>query len=494
MKRSVYTIGSLIILLIAAFIFVLVPIFAGGHKQTRLPAFGKYDGTEIRYEQNSDFANYVARYADYYKNNGIEINNSNYYYIFSYAFNTTVSQLAFQKAVKNSGYKVPKTAVNRSLMGYFTDESGNYSSKLYKLAVKDRPSQVEQLRAEIETTLTTQRYAEDSFGGQTAFGKTTLYGLKNSEKETAFITAMGENQKSFDAAVFNMNEYPESEKVAFGKNNAEKFVKYDFSVITVADKAKAASVAKRVNNGEITFADAVSEYSTKSYSTDSGKINNKYHYQIEKFLTNKEDMAKIASLEPDAVSEPLQTSVGYSIFKADSAAVQPDFKDSAVISTVYNYLTSNEFSVIEEYYTKRAGELAAAAKTGSFAAACTKFNAKKVDVPAFPVNYGDMSVMNKLNTSLEGLSGASTNQAFLKAVNGLKNAGDVSEPIVNNRNVVVLKLLKSNVKPSDPIPAEALHSELSNYDTSSAQEALLSSPKLENNLSEVFFKYMMNND
>lgn len=105
-----------------------------------------------------------------------------------------------------------------------------------------------------------------------------------------------------------------------------------------------------------------------------------------------------------------------------------------------------------------------------------------------------MSVMNKLNTSLEGLSGASTNQAFLKAVNGLKNAGDVSEPIVNNRNVVVLKLLKSNVKPSDPIPAEALHSELSNYDTSSAQEALLSSPKLENNLSEVFFKYMMNND
>ena len=103
---------------------------------------------------------------------------------------------------------------------------------------------------------------------------------------------MGENQKSFDAAVFNMNEYPESEKVAFGKNNAEKFVKYDFSVITVADKAKAASVAKRVNNGEITFADAVSEYSTKSYSTDSGKINNKYHYQIEKFLTNKEDMAK----------------------------------------------------------------------------------------------------------------------------------------------------------------------------------------------------------
>ena len=40
MKRSVYTIGSLVILLIAAFIFVLVPIFSGGKAQKRMPAFG----------------------------------------------------------------------------------------------------------------------------------------------------------------------------------------------------------------------------------------------------------------------------------------------------------------------------------------------------------------------------------------------------------------------------------------------------------------------
>ena len=55
MKRGFYTIGSLIILLIAAFIFVLVPIFSGGRTGTRLPPFGSYDGTEIRYEQSSDY-------------------------------------------------------------------------------------------------------------------------------------------------------------------------------------------------------------------------------------------------------------------------------------------------------------------------------------------------------------------------------------------------------------------------------------------------------
>lgn len=493
MKRSVYTIGSLVILLIAAFIFVLVPIFAGGKAQKRMPAFGSYDGTEIRYEQNTDFANYVARYADYYKNQGIEINNSNYYYIFNYAFNATVTQLATKKAVKKSGYIVPKTAVNRALMPYFTDESGNYSSKLYKVALKDRPSQVEDMRSELTETLTTQRYAEDSFGGQTPFGKASLYGLKTASTETAFIEKLGQNQRSFNMAVFNMNEFPESEKVAYGKANADKFIKYDFSVITVDDKSKAETIAKRIANNEITFADAVTQYSNKSYSsTDSGKINNKFHYQIEKFLENKDDMEVLKNLAVDAVSAPLKTTVGYTLFRADSEAIQPDFKDSAIINTVFSYLNANEFTVIENYYTERAKSFAEVAKAKSFNSAVTQFNAKKVEIPAFPVNYGDLSVMNKLNTSLDGLAGASTNEAFLKAAVNLKK-GELSEPLVNGKNILVLQLNKDNVKPEEPIPAEALKDELTNYDASSAQAVLLASPKLVNNLSDVFFKYIMNN-
>ena len=274
MKRSVYTIGSLIILLIAAFIFVLVPIFAGGKVTNNLPAFGKYDGTEIKYEQNSDFANYVARYAEYYKNQGIEINNSNQVYIFNYAFNTTVTQLAYQKAVKKSGYTVPVTAVNRAVRPYFFDETGKFSQKLYNVALKDRPDDIANLRADFKSTLTTQRYAEDSFGGQTVLGKDVLYGLKNNSKEAAFLAEMDNNQRTLNTVSFNMADYPDSEKAAYGKANPQKFIKYDFSVITVSDKGKAASLAKRIKGNEITFADAVGE-SQKSYSNDSGKINSK---------------------------------------------------------------------------------------------------------------------------------------------------------------------------------------------------------------------------
>ncbi|MDE5899144.1 MAG: hypothetical protein K2H09_07790, partial [Treponemataceae bacterium] len=95
MKRSVYTIGSLIILLIAAFVFVLVPIFSGGRASKRIPPFGKYDGTEIRYEQGTDFTNYLSLAADSYKrqNEGQNVTpeqlSAQQYRIFQYAFSMT---------------------------------------------------------------------------------------------------------------------------------------------------------------------------------------------------------------------------------------------------------------------------------------------------------------------------------------------------------------------------------------------------------------------
>lgn len=492
MKRSVYTIGSLIILLIAAFIFVLVPIFQGGKMGKRLPVFGKYDGTEIRYEQDTDFYNYVARYAEYYKNQGIEIKDSAQFYLFNYAFNATVTELAYKKAVAKAGYKVPETAINRAIKPYFTDDNGNFSQKLYNISVSNNSDSVASLRNQIASTLTTSRYAEDSFGGQTALGNGTLYGLKTSGAEADFIHEMGNGQRSFNMAVFNMSDYPDSEKIAFGKANAEKFVKYDFSVITVSDKAKAASILKRINENAITFEDAVNE-SQKIYSNDSGKINSKYHYQIEKFLKQPADMEKLAALEEGAVSEPLQTSVGYSIFKADSAKAEPDFSDNTTVRTVYNYLTANEFSHIEDYYKETAKNFSSVAKPRGFNAAVNQYNAKKVSVPEFALNYGGLSVMAKLDTTLDGLSGADTNKNFLTSVFSLKD-GELSEPITNGNNILVLQVAKSNVAAQEPIPAEALNDELTNYDVTSAQTALLSSPKLVNNVQEVFYKYFMTNN
>ena len=100
------------------------------------------------------------------------------------------------------------------------------------------------------------------------------------------------------------------------------------------------------------------------------------------------------------------------------------------------------------------------------------------------MNYGNVSVEDKLDTSLEGLSGAATNENFLKTAFSLEK-NEISKPIVNGRNILVLQFTGSEEQNAD---------EQTPFDSSYAQTALLESPKLKNNMSEVFFNYIMNND
>jgi hypothetical protein len=489
MKKGFYTIGSLIILLISAIVFVLLPAMLGRGDQNKLPPFGKYDGKEIRYEQGSTFANYVSRYADMVKNQGQEVDNQSYYYIFNYAFNATVQKMAYTAAVKKSGWKVPQSAINRAMLPYFSDENGKYSPKLYK---QTPASSIEQMQDEFTDSLTTSRYTDDMFGSYETVGKESLYGLKSSAAEKAFLRDYGKTKRSFSMAAFAMNKYPDSEKTAYGEANASKFVKYDMSVITCEDKSKAQSVAKRLANGEIKFADAVGEYSKKTYSNENGKLTSAYSYQLEKIIKNADDVKTVEGLAKDATSAVIETNEGFSLFHADGAAVQPDFTNASVIRDVYNYLNTYEAGHIEDYFTNMARDFAAAAASDGFDKACKKFDVEKKDLAAFPLNYGSVTVANSVETDIDGLSGADTNENFLKTAFTLKQ-DEISSPIVNGKNVIVLQLVSET---TEPVTTEdsALKSEVTGYDQSSASAVLMNSPKLKNDLTKVFFNDFMKND
>ena len=134
-KNTVYTLGSLIILLICAFCFVVLPAVEGRTSRqvdSNAPVFGKYNGKEIKYEQGSDFAEYVSQYGQMYQMYGQQLDQSAYYQIFSQAFSSTVLKYAYTDAVTKTGYTVPQSAITREILPYFYDENGHYSSKLYK--------------------------------------------------------------------------------------------------------------------------------------------------------------------------------------------------------------------------------------------------------------------------------------------------------------------------------------------------------------------------
>jgi hypothetical protein len=486
-KNSVYTLGSLIILLICAFVFVILPAMTGsGESAQKALEFGKYNGKPIRYEQNSDFADAVTYYGQLYQMYGRELDSSAYSEIFYNAFNQTAINYAYEDAVSKTGYKVPESAVTRQLLPYFS-ENGKYSSKLYRSTPKER---IRELREKAEKNLFTGRFYDDNFGSESELvGSTALYGVKNSSKELDFVSSYGNFLRGFNAAIFPLSDYPKEEKVAYGKANSEKFIKYNLSVISVEDKSTAASVAKRIAANEITFTDAVSEYSTKSFSNAEGKLTNNYRYQIENILVEKADIDKIAALTSDSVSEVIPTGAYFSIFKADADAELPDFSSDTIINQVNSYIVTYENSILEDYFTQKAKAFAAEAKKTSFSTAATTLSVKTTEIAPFPLNYGNISVTGSLTSDEAAFRNADSNEGFLKTAFTLSK-NEISEPILLNRNVVVLQLTKETAPDAD---ADKSLPDLTNFDRQSAQAAILKSDKFENHFMEVYFREMMNN-
>ena len=485
-KNTVYTLGSLIILLICAFCFVVLPAFEGksSGRQENAPVFGKYNGKEIKYEQGSEFANFVSQYGQMYQMYGQQLDQSAYYQIFNQAFNSTVMNYAYSEEVKKTGYTVPQSAITREILPYFNDENGNYSSKAYKQTSDDVKRE---LQKSAQANLTANRFTDDNFGSNSErLNFTSLYGLINPQAEKDFVADMNKNQRAFKVAMFSKSDYPLEEKLKFANQNAAKFNKYDMMIITVEDKSVAETVAKRLANNELTFEDAVSEYSEKNYSSTEGKLTNTYQYQIENLLPNKEDLGKITGLAVGSVSEIIQTNVGYSIFKNNAEYVKADFNNEETQRTLTSYLNTYEANLIEDYFTAKASDFIKAAKADSFAGAAEKLSVKTNDIEAFPLNYGNVDVLKTLDTSADGMANAERNENFLKKAFALK-LNELSEPFVLGNNIVVLQFTSETTSEENDVNINSFV----NYDETAATDAVMKSDKLENNFLSVYFENFM---
>jgi len=489
MKKTLLFIGSVIILVLAAVTFIFIPAMAGNASQKAL-VFGKYGNKKIEYTQGSEFANAVSNYTEMYRNQGAELKDSDYYYIYNYAFISAVQAIAYAQGIKKSGWQPSSQAVARQMFPYFSDANGNYSTEVYNSYSAEEKKN---LRKELTRGLIWNRYSEDLMGSQSKYGSHTLYGLKRSDAELTFIEDMKATKHTFEMAIFDKASYPDSQVAEYGKTNKDKFVKYNLSIITVKEQSKAKSVLNQINKDEITFEDAVSEYSDKAYSGTDGKLSSNFGYQLKNILVKENDFEKITSLELNKVSEVIETNAGYSIFHCDLAAVEPDFNDSTLLAAVRTYINDNEATLIEDYYIAQAEKISEMSTSKGFEAASKTNNAKFVKVPAFALNYDGSNVIGTIPEEISSISGASSNENFLQSIFSLKE-GNISKPVVVGESIVLAKLLKIQKDTLTAEQKDAVISDIGNLDYSSAQSTLLSSDKVENKVSEVFFNDIMKNN
>ena len=512
MKKTLLFVGSVIILVLAAVTFIFIPALAP-HAVGKAAVFGKYDGKPIELSQGSEFANAVANYTesyrDYARAQGKELQDYDYFSIYSYAFNAAVTTIAYRKAVESSGWEPSEQAVARQIVQLpnFT-ENGRVSQKRYNaLSASDRAS----LKKSIESQLVWQRFTDDTFGATSAdvtgsgaaikLGDSRLFGLKTSDAEVAFLAEKGAQKRSFSLAAFNTADYPDSEVIAYGKEHSDLFTRYDLSVITTNDEAEAKKVLSQITSEELAFdADTVAAYSEKYYSDSTGKVTAAYKYQLQTAIPAEEDLASVLALKEDELSGVIKTSNGYSIFRADGKAVEPVFEAAATddesgasgdaaVTVVRNYIKANESGLVEDYYLGIAKNFAASAVANGFEGACKDFGTELVEVPAFTLNYGNAAIYGSIPSDISQLSGAATNENFLKTAFSLKNS-EVSEPIVLGSNVLVLKLTGEQTDSVSDDDKNALSDKLADYDQSAAQTALLTSDKVENDVYNAFFKYI----
>ncbi|MDR1785419.1 MAG: peptidylprolyl isomerase [Spirochaetaceae bacterium] len=486
-RFSLLWIGSVAVFILAAASFVFIPsIRAGSGRGGDIEPFGYYNKKPIALTPGSFFARQVERFQEEYRAQGISPSDSTFQ-IFQSAFNSSVLNEAFSYAVGKSGYIVPEAAVDRAMIPYFRDESGAYSPKLFNAA--SQSSKLE-LRKALSENLVYMRYYEDLFGTSENVSGSPLYGRKSAAKEAEFLQALAAKERGFQLAAFDISGYPKSEAAAFGREHSDLFAKYDFSVITVNTEDEAKKLLRQINNGEIIFEDGVKNLSAKYYSGEDGKLTSSYYYQIKNLIAAEDSLGAVIALEAGGISEAVQTTSGYSIFRCDSPAVQSDFEADDVIEGVQSYLKSYERGVIEEYYSNIAKDFAAAAARDGFEAACAEFNTKAVEVSPFPLNYGNAGFYSGVPvSSVAQLSGAETNENFLRTAFSLKE-GEISSPLVLGNNVLVLKLTEEkDVDVSTNIARYLLPDYSLRFDQTAVQTAILADKGLKNDFFTVFFKY-----
>ena len=489
MKKGLYSIGGIIILLIAAFIFVLVPALAGGADQNRLPAYGSYNGVPIKFEEGSEFYSLANQAVQRMEQQGYSFSGdyASFFYsmAFSQAFNQVVGPMALRDLTAQSGWLAPDRTIDRALINQYYNESGEFSQAIYNATPDDTKRKNQE---QVVAALTAGRSYEDLFGSFSSLGSKKLYGLKSSSKEIEFIREMGSKAHEFEYVAFNMKTIPEEKTKEFAKDKGDKLTKYDVAVITVNDENKAKDVIKRINNSEITFEDAVTSYSTKSIGdSESGKITSNRQYQIAGLLKDKENVDKITSLSKDEISAPLELNNGWAIFKSLGASEAPDFEKSEDVQAANNYIYSYEKGLVQDYYTAQANDFIAAAATTGYNDACAKFGLEKQTTPSFALNWNNSTLIGKNSVEDKAeLKGALTNESFLAAAFKL-GEGEVSTPIVlsSTDNVLVLRCVGINEAGTSAEDAPRLiGEEIANADAVVVNSSIQDSPKIKSNSAE----------
>ena len=424
-------IGTVVVLVLVIVSFILVPAIVpestrGGGDLT----FGYYDKTPISWVPGNYFAQYQSQFEQYYRGS---IDTSNIWayaqYIWRPAFEAAAVHVAVLQEMKKSNYTVPVKTVDREVakLPQFQD-NGRFSSALYN-QMSDSSRLV--LWRQIQDELTKMQYFNDLFGMLVPSG------------EAEFISGMASDMRTFDGVIFNVDDFPESEYLAFAEGNPDLFDSIHLSRISVnSSEREAKKILESIKNGTSTFEDAARSQSRDDFADRGGDMGIRYVFELEREIPNAGDREKLTSLNKEELSDVIKIEDVWVFFRVEDDLKKADFNDAAVIDRVRSYMRNFQRGRMEDWAIAQAEDFNTEAEASGFSDTVRRHFKEKFNFGPLPVNYGSSDLFTTLDSfSISGLSrqeltDLSKNENFWKTAFSTP-LNTPSSPLVQGSKVLV---------------------------------------------------------
>jgi hypothetical protein len=381
--------------------------------------------------------------------------------------------------MKAAGYAAPVKEVDREMAQLpIFQENGRFSPALYQ-AYDDNTRLT--LWRQVEESLSEEHYRAD------------LTGLLKPAREAAFIGRMASPTRTFDMTFFSIEDYPDSEIIAYGEENSDLFRSAHFSKITInSSEREAQEVLNSIKAGTSTFEEAATTQSQDSYAEKGGDMGIKLFHELSAEVPGAEDREKLLALEKGEYSDIIKLDSGWAFFRAEDTVAPMDSGDPAALEKIRSYIRDFERGRMEDWTIARAEEFIAHVQESGFEGALIEQSLEKRHFGPISINYGEVELFNTLSSlSVGELAGAAVDENFWKAAFSTP-LDTPSAPLVLGSNVLVLLPLEET--PADETVSQNIESLLSSYWLSSNMEQTLRSfflnnEKFEDRFFETFLKY-----
>ncbi|MBB6031812.1 hypothetical protein HNR35_000805 [Borreliella spielmanii] len=463
-------------LILIVFGFIIAPLLPGMFDNAHSSGlkFGSYKGQPIYYEKDNKFAKYVNYYSNLYsrlQGNAKNINiDYNAWYL---AFMKYVEDIAFLDLIKKYNFYISKEMLDKNLLRSpeYLDPNGNFSSKRYNKVsdyrkVKIYDDIVESiLFSNVKTFLNNNLIFPDSLFNM-------IKDMSTVERHISYLS-------------LSYHDFSNKEAMSYAEKNLNLFKRLSLASIRFKNMSDARNAYDKLLN-KTPFEELAKLYSDDMANFKGVVSLDKYYFDLDLNVENKEDLNSIFSLKEGEFSKPIKTKNKneYQIYKAFSNIYDFDKNSDRDISAVKNYIETYEPSIIEGFLENKLNDFLSDVKFSSLSQALEKhrFSLKEEIVN---LSYN----VNIYPNTLKELVEFNNSKSFYNIVFGLKE-NSWSKPFLANKKVYLF-FLKSAKKRSNQLKEEIKNETLlDNFNIANSgliTDFLLNKKDFVNNFNESFF-------